>query len=76
MDEGWTQGAVVEGPAEVFVHKGGYLYSPGNNGMQTQKARTIKPHFGGDEEAARQIIMQSTDIIHSEDCMTLCLSTC
>lgn len=40
--------------------KGGYLYLPGNNGMQTRGARTIKRHFlGGDEEAAREIIMQS-----------------
>lgn len=29
-----------------FVHKGGYLYLPSNNGMQTRKARTIKHHFG------------------------------
>lgn len=53
---------------------GGYLYLPGNNGMQTRKASSIKHHFGGDEEAAREIVMQSipgADIVHSEDCMTM-----
>lgn len=39
----------MEGPAEVFVHKGGYLYSLSNNGMQTEKKKvgTIKPHVEG-----------------------------
>lgn len=40
---------------------------------------TIKHHFGGDQEAAMEIIMQSVpgaDIVHSEDCMTLCLFPC
>lgn len=47
---------------EPCLIKGGYLFLPCDNGMQTGEARTIKRHFWGDEEAGREIIMQSVPV--------------
>lgn len=58
MDEGWAQATSWK----ACLIKGGYLFLPCDNGMQTRETRTIKRHFWGDEEAAREIIMQSAPV--------------
>lgn len=79
--DGWGLGPgnVVEGLCEVCGNKGGYLYLLCNNGIQTSKVTTIRHHFEGNEEAAREIKMQScsgADIVHYGHCRTLCLFPC
>ena len=69
---GWVS---AEGPSRLWVHRGGYLYFQGNNGMQTREGRTTKQTTLGCEEAAREIAMQSLwgDIVPSEPSAAVCL---